>query len=175
MASVCGSTPVADGRRRADQGPGGRYRHGPGREQGRPPAPVLTDIQGIEDRLGDMDFKVAGTAEGVTGLQMDIKTAGLALRDHGRGVRPGPRGPAVHPRQDARSAARAAPGAVACSRRASSRIKINPEKIGALIGPGGKKIRGITEKTGTQDRRRGRRHGARSPRPTARAPSRPSG
>ena len=37
---------------------------------------VLTDIQGIEDNLGDMDFKVAGTAEGVTGLQMDIKTAG---------------------------------------------------------------------------------------------------
>ena len=40
---------------------------------------VLTDIQGIEDALGDMDFKVAGTSEGVTGLQLDLKTAGLAF------------------------------------------------------------------------------------------------
>ena len=46
-------------------------------EQGR--YAVLTDIQGIEDALGDMDFKVAGTAEGVTGLQMDIKVTGITF------------------------------------------------------------------------------------------------
>ena len=50
---------------------------------------VLTDIQGIEDHLGDMDFKVAGTSEGITGMQMDIKTTGHHLRHHARGVRPG--------------------------------------------------------------------------------------
>ena len=45
---------------------------------------ILTDIQGAEDHLGDMDFKVAGTAEGVTALQMDIKITGVTQRDHAR-------------------------------------------------------------------------------------------
>ena len=66
-----------DGRRRADQSPRGRHRHGPDhRRAGR--YKVLTDIQGTEDHLGDMDFKVAGTAEGITALQMDIKISGLS-------------------------------------------------------------------------------------------------
>jgi polyribonucleotide nucleotidyltransferase len=110
---------------------------------------VLTDIQGIEDALGDMDFKVAGTAEGVTGLQLDLKTAGLAF-------------PIM---EEAFAQAREArlfildkmQEVLAEPRHQLSnfaprilRIKINPEKIGALIGPGGKNIRGITEKTGTK-------------------------
>jgi polyribonucleotide nucleotidyltransferase len=110
---------------------------------------VLTDIQGIEDALGDMDFKVAGTSEGVTGLQLDLKTAGLAF-------------PIM---EEAFAQAREArmiildkmADAIGAPRTQLSpyaprilRIKINPEKIGALIGPGGKNIRGITEKTGTK-------------------------
>jgi polyribonucleotide nucleotidyltransferase len=110
---------------------------------------VLTDIQGIEDALGDMDFKVAGTAEGVTGLQLDLKTQGLAfaimeeafaqarearlfILDRMAEALPEPR----------TTLSPFAPRIL--------RIKINPEKIGALIGPGGKNIRGITEKTGTK-------------------------
>src|SRR2546425_5279715 len=110
---------------------------------------VLTDIQGIEDALGDMDFKVAGTEKGVTGLQLDLKTAGLAFEIM----------------QEAFTQAREArmfilekmKEAIPESRQSLSpfaprilRIKINPEKIGALIGPGGKNIRGITEQTGTK-------------------------
>ena len=63
---------------------------------------ILTDIMGTEDHYGDMDFKVAGTAEGVTGLQMDIKVAGRVPRDHGGGPPPGPGGAAVRPVPDAR-------------------------------------------------------------------------
>ena len=108
---------------------------------------VLTDIQGIEDSLGDMDFKVAGTEKGVTGLQMDIKTLGLSYeimeeafaqaRD-GRIFILGKMAETItQPRADI---SLYAPRIIA--------IKINPEKIGALIGPGGKNIRSITEDTG---------------------------
>ena len=74
---------------------------------------ILTDIQGIEDHLGDMDFKVAGTEHGITALQMDIKIHGLSYEILEAGAGAGARGPAVHPGQDAGSAARAAQGAVA--------------------------------------------------------------
>ena len=61
---------------------------------------VLTDILGDEDHLGDMDFKVAGTANGITSLQMDIKVAGITPGDHGAGARPGEGRPDAHPRRD---------------------------------------------------------------------------
>jgi polyribonucleotide nucleotidyltransferase len=110
---------------------------------------VLTDIQGVEDALGDMDFKVAGTSEGITGVQLDLKTQGLAFEimqeafgqarearlfilDKIREVLPAPR----------EEMSLYAPRIVT--------VKINPEKIGALIGPGGKNIRGIQDKTGTK-------------------------
>ncbi len=110
---------------------------------------VLTDIQGIEDALGDMDFKVAGTAQGITGIQLDLKTAGLAF--------------AIM--EEAFSQAKTARlfilekmnAVISEPREELSKyaprilsVKINPEKIGALIGPGGKNIRGITEQTGTK-------------------------
>ena len=63
---------------------------------------VLTDIAGVEDHLGDMDFKVAGTDRGITALQMDIKISGVTfdiLRD---ALDAGQQGAAVHPRQDGR-------------------------------------------------------------------------
>ena len=63
---------------------------------------VLTDISGMEDAYGDMDFKVAGTAEGVTALQMDIKVEGITSRDHAGRARAGARRPPVHPGQDDR-------------------------------------------------------------------------
>ncbi|MDO9542487.1 MAG: polyribonucleotide nucleotidyltransferase [Kiritimatiellia bacterium] len=110
---------------------------------------LVTDITGAEDHYGEMDFKVAGTREGITGFQVDLKTHGLEWRlveealekarlarikilDFLASVIPEPRkdlspyAPRVH------------------------ELKINPEKIGSLIGPGGKNIRRITDLTGAQ-------------------------
>ena len=109
---------------------------------------VLTDILGDEDHLGDMDFKVAGTAEGVTALQMDIKIEGItpeimqaALaqahdgRQHILGLMHEMAGGGAHELSDY------APRMVS--------FKINPEKIRDVIGKGGSVIRGLTEETGT--------------------------
>ena len=110
---------------------------------------VLTDILGLEDALGDMDFKVAGTRKGVTAIQMDIKIDGLdmdllqealtrahesrlKILDHMDGV-------IAAPREDLSAHA---PQIIA--------IQINPEKIGDLIGPKGKIIRSIQEESGAK-------------------------
>ena len=69
---------------------------------------VLTDILGKEDAFGDMDFKVTGTRDGITALQMDIKVQGINEAIIREGLEQGPRGPPVHPRQDARGHARGA-------------------------------------------------------------------
>jgi len=108
---------------------------------------VLTDIQGLEDHLGDMDFKVAGTKDGITALQMDIKIKGITpqimsealerarvarmaiLESIKEGI------PA--PREDLKDYA-----------PRMTVINIDPEKIGAVIGPGGKVIRSIQDETG---------------------------
>ena len=113
-------------------------------------APVLlTDIIGAEDHCGDMDFKVAGTRKGITGFQVDLKIRGLEwdlvagafdrayqarlkILDKIEATIPAPRA----------DLSPYAPRIVV--------VNINPEKIGALIGPGGKNIRHITETTGTQ-------------------------
>jgi polyribonucleotide nucleotidyltransferase len=110
---------------------------------------ILSDIQGMEDALGDMDFKVAGTAEGVTAIQMDIKVKGITaaiMREaltqarEGRLFILGEMAQAIEkPRGEL---SRFAPRVI--------RLKINPEKIGAVIGPGGKMIRSIQEETGTR-------------------------
>ncbi|MDR1949038.1 MAG: polyribonucleotide nucleotidyltransferase [Spirochaetaceae bacterium] len=147
MASVCGGTlsmlnagvplkkPVAgiamglitEGR----GGPGDRYA-------------VLSDILGEEDHLGDMDFKVAGTAEGITGFQMDIKIAGVSPEVMRKALDQAKRGrlhilsimnqtinkPAV-------SISEFAPKIVT--------LKIEVDKIGALIGPGGKNVKALCE------------------------------
>jgi polyribonucleotide nucleotidyltransferase len=109
---------------------------------------ILTDIQGIEDALGDMDFKVTGTREGVTAIQMDIKVAGLTeeiLRN------------ALGQARDGRLFILDKMDAVIAQPRAEvsrfapriTTIKINPDKIRDIIGPGGKMIRKITEETKT--------------------------
>jgi len=110
---------------------------------------VLTDILGDEDHLGDMDFKVAGTAAGITALQMDIKIEGItkeimqvALAQAREG-----RTHILHKMQEAIGVAR---GELSAFAPRMIRIKINPEKIRDVIGKGGAVIRALTEETGTQ-------------------------
>ncbi|GAB4569360.1 MAG: polyribonucleotide nucleotidyltransferase [Anaerolineae bacterium] len=110
---------------------------------------VLTDIQGMEDHLGDMDFKVAGTQQGITALQMDIKIKGIPADVMRR---------ALMQARDARLQIldvmlQAIPEPRAELSPYAPRIttiQIDPEKIGAVIGPGGKVVRSIQEKTGVK-------------------------
>lgn len=110
---------------------------------------VLTDILGTEDHLGDMDFKVAGTASGITALQMDIKIKGITTEimkialDQARIARLSILEKMLEvidaPRKDLKSHA-----------PRITVVHIPVEKIGAVIGPGGKVIRGLQEQTGTK-------------------------
>jgi polyribonucleotide nucleotidyltransferase len=108
---------------------------------------ILTDILGLEDALGDMDFKVAGTRDGVTSIQMDIKIEGLTVdiltealerANKGRMHILDQMGQALDSHRDELSDY--APRIVS--------IQINPEKIGEIIGPKGKTIRAIQEESG---------------------------
>ncbi|NES76396.1 MULTISPECIES: polyribonucleotide nucleotidyltransferase [Okeania] len=110
---------------------------------------ILTDIQGIEDFLGDMDFKVAGTDSGITALQMDMKITGLPLTVISD---------AIHQAKPARlhilekmlsTIDRARPDMSPYAPRLLT-FKISPDMIGLVIGPGGKTIKGITEETGVK-------------------------
>jgi polyribonucleotide nucleotidyltransferase len=110
---------------------------------------VLTDIQGMEDHLGDMDFKVAGTRTGVTALQMDIKIKGITSEILRK---------ALAQARDARMQILDVIAATLPAPRTElsdyaprmTVLHIDPEKIGAVIGPGGKVVRGIQEKTGVK-------------------------
>jgi polyribonucleotide nucleotidyltransferase len=148
MGSVCGSTlalmdagvpikaPVAGVAMGLITDEKGRYK-------------ILTDIQGTEDHLGDMDFKVAGTAQGITALQMDIKISGLSAQMMKE---------ALEQAHIARMSIMEIMLAVIGSPRSELKphapriitVKIPVEKIGALIGPGGKNIRSLQEETGTK-------------------------
>jgi polyribonucleotide nucleotidyltransferase len=110
---------------------------------------ILTDIQGPEDHHGDMDFKAAGTKDGITALQMDVKIEGVTAKMI---------------EETFSQTRKAREEILACMSKAISEhrpdlspnapriitLKINPEKIGALIGPGGKVINGIIAETGVQ-------------------------
>ncbi len=103
---------------------------------------ILTDIQGAEDHLGDMDFKVAGTKEGVTALQMDIKIAGVTREIMGQALEQAKRARAFI--LDKMLEVIAEPrGALADHAPRISTVKINPEFIGMVIGKGGETIRGL--------------------------------
>jgi polyribonucleotide nucleotidyltransferase len=149
MASVCGSTlalmdagvpitaPVAGvAMGLITDGDSGKYQ-------------ILTDIQGMEDALGDMDFKVAGTKEGVTAIQMDIKVKGITpaimseALDQALAGRLHILGKMAETMTEPRASMSSHAPRV-------TRIKVNPEKIGLLIGPGGKNIRSLQEETGTK-------------------------
>jgi polyribonucleotide nucleotidyltransferase len=146
MGSACGSTlslmdagvpitaPVAGVAMGLIMGDDGNYK-------------VLTDIAGLEDAMGDMDFKVAGTEKGITALQMDIKIKGIpmeVLRD------------AVTHARDGRMHIMSKMLEVISEPREEMspyaprmyRLQIDPQKIGTVIGPGGKVIRSIIEETG---------------------------
>ncbi len=108
---------------------------------------LLTDIIGDEDHYGDMDFKVAGTQNGITGIQLDLKIKGINEEIV--------RGALTQSREARIEILRKMLSAIPRPREEISqyaprllRTKIDPEKIGALIGPGGKIIRGIQESTG---------------------------
>jgi polyribonucleotide nucleotidyltransferase len=110
---------------------------------------LLTDIIGSEDHFGDMDFKLCGTTKGVTGYQLDLKLPGISLKILSE---------AIQRAKEARNKIlEIMRGAIDTPRAELSKyaprietIKINPEKIGALIGPGGKTIKGIVAETGAE-------------------------
>ncbi len=110
---------------------------------------ILTDIQGPEDHHGDMDLKVAGTATGVTGMQMDVKIDGITPQIVEETL--------VQALKARLEILKVLTTAIATHRADLSphapriqTVKINPAKIGALIGPGGKNINGIIEQTGAE-------------------------
>ncbi|MBI3312155.1 MAG: polyribonucleotide nucleotidyltransferase [Candidatus Omnitrophica bacterium] len=108
---------------------------------------ILTDIMGLEDHYGDMDFKVAGTARGVTALQLDLKLTGVPVELLAQALEQA--GPArSHILQKMLEAIAAPRPELSPYAPRITVLKINPEKIGELIGPGGKNIRRITQETG---------------------------
>ena len=110
---------------------------------------VLTDILGMEDALGDMDFKVAGTARGVTSIQMDIKIEGLTVELMREALERARRGRLHILGEMNKSLAEPRPELSKWAPRIIT-MRINPEKIGEVIGPKGKTIRAIQEETGAQ-------------------------
>ena len=109
---------------------------------------IFTDIIGDEDHYGDMDFKVAGTQNGITGIQLDLKCAGInqaiitAALEQAREAR-------IEILRKMLMTISRPKDEISPWAPRLIRLQIDPEKIGALIGPGGKMIRGIQEKTGT--------------------------
>jgi len=116
------------------------------KEEGKKPI-ILTDITGLEDHFGDMDFKVAGTKSGVTAVQLDLKIDGIDLELLGR---------CLAQAKDARmSILEKIVGALSAPRKELSAyapritvVKVRTDKIGELIGPGGKNIKKIIAATG---------------------------
>ena len=110
---------------------------------------ILSDILGAEDHLGDMDFKVAGTERGITSIQMDIKIEGLDLKIMKESLAQAREG-RLHILEEMRKAlAEPRPDLSPYAPRIVT-VTINPEKIGDLIGPKGKTIRGIQDETGAE-------------------------
>jgi len=110
---------------------------------------ILTDIQGTEDHLGDMDFKVAGTAAGITALQMDIKISGLSAQIMKEALEQA-RVARMHIMEKMLEVLPEARAEIKDHAPRIITVKIPIEKIGALIGPGGKNIRSLQEETGVK-------------------------
>jgi len=110
---------------------------------------VLTDIQGLEDHLGDMDFKVAGTEAGITALQMDIKIKGITPQIMAEALAQAREGRKIILEKMLGAIQRPNPELKPHVPRITV-VHIPVDKIGALIGPGGKNIRGLQEETGTR-------------------------
>jgi polyribonucleotide nucleotidyltransferase len=110
---------------------------------------VLTDIQGIEDHLGDMDFKVAGTVQGITALQMDIKIKGISAEIMTQALTQA-RQARLYILDKMLATIREPRAELKSFVPRITTVLIPVEKIGAVIGPGGKMIRSIQEETNTQ-------------------------
>jgi len=110
---------------------------------------ILSDILGDEDHLGDMDFKVAGTAEGVTSLQMDIKISGVNREIMGQALHQAKEG-RLHILNIMNATLPAARTNVSGHAPRIITLRVKPDKIREIIGPGGKVIRGIIEATGVK-------------------------
>ena len=110
---------------------------------------ILTDIMGTEDHYGDMDFKVAGTEKGLTALQMDIKIKGVSI-DIMRQALVQAREARLHVLEKMAETIKGPRASLSPYAPRFVTIKIRPEKIREIIGPGGKVIRGIQEKTGAK-------------------------
>ena len=110
---------------------------------------ILTDIRGTEDHYGDMDFKVAGTEKGITALQMDIKIKGVSI-DIMRQALAQAREARLHVLEKMAETIKGPRATLSPYAPRFVTIKIRPEKIREIIGPGGKVIRGIQEKTGAK-------------------------
>jgi len=110
---------------------------------------ILTDITGAEDHYGDMDFKVAGTEKGITALQMDIKIAGVSI-DIMRQALAQAREARLFVLERMAETIKGPRAQLSPYAPRFVTIKIRPEKIREIIGPGGKVIRGIQEKTGAK-------------------------
>jgi polyribonucleotide nucleotidyltransferase len=110
---------------------------------------ILTDIQGIEDFLGDMDFKVAGTDSGITALQMDMKITGLPMEVIAKAIEQAK--PArLHILEKMLATIDKPRAQMSPFAPSLLTFKIDPDLIGLVIGPGGKTIKGITEQTGAK-------------------------
>ena len=110
---------------------------------------ILTDIAGAEDHYGDMDFKVAGTKDGITALQMDIKITGVTPQIMAEALQQAKAG-RLHVLGKMLEALPEARTAISAYAPHIYTLQINRQKIGELIGPGGKVIRGIVEQTGAK-------------------------
>lgn len=108
---------------------------------------LLTDIQGAEDHFGDMDFKISGTQNGITGIQLDLKLRGIS-EEIIRATLAQSREARIEILRTMLTAIPRPEEEISAWAPRMLRTTIDPEKIGALIGPGGKTIRGIQEETG---------------------------
>jgi polyribonucleotide nucleotidyltransferase len=110
---------------------------------------VISDILGAEDHLGDMDFKVAGTRDGITAFQMDLKIAGVSREVMGTALQQAKAG-RVHILNEMDKALTASRETMSPYAPRIITIQVKPDKIREIIGPGGKVIRGIVEATGVK-------------------------
>jgi polyribonucleotide nucleotidyltransferase len=149
MASVCGSTLALMDAGVPLQAPVAGIAMGLITDEGDDRAAVLSDIQGMEDALGDMDFKVAGTERGITALQMDIKIKGLKWSLLEQALEQARTG-RLHILGKMMETLPAPREEMSPWAPRIETIQINPDKIREVIGPGGKTIRRIVEETGAQ-------------------------
>ncbi len=147
MASVCGSTLALMDTGVPIKAPVAGVAMGLIMENGE--YSILTDIQGLEDHLGDMDFKVAGTEAGITALQMDIKVAGITPEIMTKAMKQAYQA-RVHILGKMLEVIAVPNTKLKAHAPKITIVKVPVDKIGAIIGPGGKNIRALQEETNTK-------------------------